>query len=156
MSATSFTLKKGQNRAVNAYYLRPLEKSRYRAWCFLWKCKGWSLDIVIDNDRGRGNDLCLRVFEKVWSFTHLGRRLGIRSMSGIRPTCQCWCPPLPQELRYITSADLERARGNCLLLPYISCSFLHMALIKRIMLSWYKISFEKSNIGSKMIRCKTL
>jgi hypothetical protein len=69
---------------------------------FFWKCKGWSLDIVIDNDPGRGNDLCLRVFKKVWSFTHFGRRLGIRSVSGIQPTFKCRCPPRPQELWYIT------------------------------------------------------
>ncbi len=49
MSATSFTLKKGYDRVVSAYYLRPLEKSRYRAQCFFTLKR--SLEILIVSDR---------------------------------------------------------------------------------------------------------
>ncbi len=49
--ATSFTLKKGQDRAVPAYYLRPLEKSWYRAQCFFTLKR--SEEIVIDSIRQR-------------------------------------------------------------------------------------------------------
>ncbi len=73
------------------YYLRPLEKLRYRARCFFYI---ETLPRDCDNNRGRGHDLCLRVFEKVLSFTPFDRRPGNRSVSGIRPTCQCRCPPL--------------------------------------------------------------
>ncbi len=44
---------------------------------------------MIDKDRGSGNDLCLRFFQKVRSFTPFDWR------SGIQQTCQCRCPPLP-------------------------------------------------------------
>ncbi len=50
---------------------------------------------MINKDRGRGQDLCLRFFEKVWSLTPFDWMLGIRMVSGIRPTCLCRCPPLP-------------------------------------------------------------
>jgi hypothetical protein len=36
---------------------------------------------MIDKDRGRGQDLCLRFFEKVQSFTPFDRMSGIRSVS---------------------------------------------------------------------------
>jgi hypothetical protein len=49
---------------------------------------------TIDKDRGRGQDLCLRFCEKAWSFTPFDQMTGIRSVSCIRPTCQCRCPPL--------------------------------------------------------------
>ncbi len=49
----------------------------------------------MDKDRGRGHNLCLQFFEKLWSFTPFHQRSGIWSVSGIRPTCQCRCPPLP-------------------------------------------------------------
>jgi hypothetical protein len=42
-------LKKGQDRAVTAYNLRPLEKSRYGARCFFTLKR--SLEIVIDSNR---------------------------------------------------------------------------------------------------------
>jgi hypothetical protein len=51
MSATSFTLKKRYYREVYAYYLRPLEKSRYRGRCFFTLKR--SLEIVINNYRQR-------------------------------------------------------------------------------------------------------
>ncbi len=49
---------------------------------------------MINKDHGRGQDLCLRIFKKVRSFTPFDRMSGIRSVSCIRPTCQCRCPPL--------------------------------------------------------------
>ncbi len=59
---------------------------------------------MIDNNRGRGHDLCLQFFKKVRSFTSFDRRSGFRSVLGIRPTCQSRCPPLPpaaiSELRW--------------------------------------------------------
>jgi hypothetical protein len=50
--------------------------------------------LTIDKDHGRGHDLYLWFFEKVRSFTPFDQRSGIRLVSGIRPTCQCRCPPL--------------------------------------------------------------
>ncbi len=44
--------------------------------------------------QGRGQDLCLQFFEKIRYFTPFDRISGIRSASGIRPTCLCPCPPL--------------------------------------------------------------
>ncbi len=58
------------------------------------KVKNSSLEIGFVNDCGRGHDLCLRFFEKIQDFTPFDRMSGIRSVSGIRPTCLCWCPPL--------------------------------------------------------------
>ncbi len=42
-------LKKGKDCAISAHYLRPLEKSRFRARCFFTLKR--SLEIVIDSDR---------------------------------------------------------------------------------------------------------
>ncbi len=50
---------------------------------------------TIYKDGGRGQDLCLWFFEKVWFFTPFDWRSGIRTVSGMRLTCQCHCPPLP-------------------------------------------------------------
>jgi hypothetical protein len=55
------------------------------------------------------------------------------------------------------SADLEKGKGQLSFDAIYFMSFLHMALIKRdYVVMIYKISFEKSNIGSKIFRCKTL
>ncbi len=88
-----------RDRYLDQHQHRPLEKSRYKARCFSFiesekfdpRKSGLSTN---DKDHGRGQDLCLRFFEKVRSFTPFDRWSGIRSVSGIRPTCQCRCPPL--------------------------------------------------------------
>jgi hypothetical protein len=72
-----------------------IKKLRLRSQFFFhWKWKIWSLEIWFVTDRGREHILCLRFFEKIRYFTLLDRMSGIRSVSGIRPTCLCWCPPL--------------------------------------------------------------
>jgi hypothetical protein len=73
-----------------------------------WKCKSRFLDIVIDNHRGRGHDLWFQFFKKVRSFTPFHRMSGIRSVSGIWPTCQGWCPPLDYDQFKILQQHAER------------------------------------------------
>ncbi len=62
-----------QDRAVSAYYLRPLGRQGQKARCFFIESKKFdpqkSGSSTIDKDRGRRHDLCLRFFEKVRSFT---------------------------------------------------------------------------------------
>ncbi len=97
MSATSSTLKKGQDRPVSACYLRPQEKSIYRAQCFFFieseKCleKG-----------GCGYCLLPQTFGKVELQGAMFFFIESESMSGILRTCQWQCPPLVSGCLYRT------------------------------------------------------
>jgi hypothetical protein len=70
-------------QGLNVFFIESVKVDPKRSW-----------SSTIDKDPGRGHDLCLRFFEKVQSFTSFHRRSGIKSVSGIQPICQCWCPPL--------------------------------------------------------------
>ncbi len=67
---------------------------------------------MIDNDLGGGHYLCLRFFKKVQSVTPSDRRSGFRSVSGIWPTCQCRCPPLPIIREYGGGGEKEALESN--------------------------------------------
>jgi hypothetical protein len=89
-----FSPEVGKMKIVN---LLPLSLSSTRHVFFIESEKFYPLksgSSTIDKDRCRGQDLCLRFFEKVRSVTPFDRMSGIRSVSCIRPTCQCRCPPL--------------------------------------------------------------
>jgi hypothetical protein len=82
LSATSLTFKK-KGRIVRLMLTTlDLWKGRGRRHdVFLhWKFKSRSLDSVIDIDRCRGHNLCLRFLKKVGSFTPFVRRSGFRSV----------------------------------------------------------------------------
>jgi hypothetical protein len=80
------------------------------------KCKSPSFDSGIENDLGRGHDLSLWFFKKVRSFTPSDLRLGIQSLSSIRPICKCRCPTL------LWGAEL-RDRDDISLLPELKSRF---------------------------------
>jgi hypothetical protein len=54
MSATLFTFEKEYDRVVNAYYLRPLEKSKFRSQCFFY-----IETIPIDRERQRSTKMAV-------------------------------------------------------------------------------------------------
>ncbi len=66
---------------------------------------------MMENDRGKGHNLFLRFFKKIWYFTPFDRMSGVRSVSGIRRTYLCRFLPLVGTERWWHTGKIRKYRS---------------------------------------------